>query len=134
MCWVCCQHIWSWMRALFWNPFHCWSGQALCIVTAQRGGQCSAIHVVKMVVHSAKGCCTHIHYYGLLCQNEGCFSYDFLLVVEIVLVWYGYIYGLEISLERYLHFEPTWTITDKISGEKAWFSFLTDGYLENSRQ
>ena len=23
-CWVCCQHIylWSWMRALFWYPFH----------------------------------------------------------------------------------------------------------------
>ena len=46
---VCCQHIdlWSWMQALFWNPFCCWSVQVLCIVTAQGGGQCSTMHTVK---------------------------------------------------------------------------------------
>ena len=31
--------------------------QVLCIVTAQRGGRCSIIHMVKIAEHSAKGCC-----------------------------------------------------------------------------
>ena len=53
-CFVCCQIIdfWSWMRALCWYPFHCWSVQVLCIVTAQ------TIQTVKIAVHSAKSCCT----------------------------------------------------------------------------
>ena len=32
--------------------------QVLCFVSAQGGGHCSIIHMVKMAVQSAKGCCT----------------------------------------------------------------------------
>ena len=41
-CLVCCQRIdlRFWMRALPWYPFHRWSVQVLCIVTAQGGGRC----------------------------------------------------------------------------------------------
>ena len=40
-CLVCCQHfdLWSWLRALYWYPFHRWAVQVLCIVTAQGDGR-----------------------------------------------------------------------------------------------
>ena len=58
-CWVCCQHsyLWSWMRA-FWCPLRRWPVQVLCVVTAQGGGPCWTILMVKIAVHSAEGCCT----------------------------------------------------------------------------
>ena len=39
--------LWSWMRALFWNPFYCWAQQVWWVVTAQARGRCSTLTSIK---------------------------------------------------------------------------------------
>ena len=60
-CLVCCQRIdlRCWMRALSWYPFHRWSVQVLCIVTAQGGGRWAVLDNThgKDSGATAKGCC-----------------------------------------------------------------------------
>ena len=63
-CFVCCQHIdpcWSWMRALYWDPFHCWAVQVLRNVTAQGGGRWPVTYTFTSQQY-AKGCCTATTY------------------------------------------------------------------------
>ena len=59
-CLVCCQHIdlWSWMRALFWNFFHCWSVQVF--VNCHCTGRWAMFDNTQRKDSgcSAKSCCT----------------------------------------------------------------------------